>query len=1018
MAQDVSGSSSVPPENSDVDEEFKFLLCQNCHQEAERPNLLSCLHNLCAECLQETTLGNRCPVCQAPHSQTNTTFVRPNSFFADLRTKLGVFRKISRGQELACDNCGKEGTHWCFDCEEFLCSACFANHQRYLKKQSHEARAMEDLRASSSKEFLSESKNASIMSCSTKEHRLERLSIYCKVCQRPLCCTCALLDYGHSSHHCHIQEEIQRRQREMLSMSSNLGEMETAFETSCGELRDKVDRMVEEKDKTREQIRQRVTEMVQLVEKKGEMFLAAVEDEHRRKVQEVEETLQNGERVGQRLASGRQLVDTMRLYASDQEVLDMYPFVWKSLEELARRHYPWEQEAERKETLRGSRSGYPDFLRKSDDRERNSSSCSHNSIQSETFREVISEEETCGKHFSNSDKTSYPRHLQPAERISVPYRLAVDLGMSQRFEEVGRDQEDKPANSGGSVSPLTDPASCLSRGTVEDISSHGEPSELHPAKRTPTQGNSKDGFHPPIPGVSQTRNPAENALHLVAVKDETKCFSVIIHPGGYERGLESFLHYLRTLHQPILVGYNLWSMNLALLVKYLEALRKGEAFRDAIFGFLDASPLIKEKLPNRRSYTLKSLYHDSFEELLDNDQPLECAKALEELCTVLEADKQQRNGPVAKKGSNVFQKSPVFISALGISGESIEDMFTQLIWQPIYQWWRTYAQCGEAQVVVAVKRDLFGTGRLIQAADLSLGSSGCKHTSLDAAKDAVVFDVGLHECGSTLQMTPDSLVYNIILHYKPTPASNAVVIRTSPVEVPIECHYPRKSNVSSKAIQPTWIPFSSTLSAEQKLSFTLRLMNDDWSSERTSNAYQLGDVMNIQANVNGENHVALRLFVDSCVATLTPQRDSSPQYAIIDYNGWVPVEGTRDICNCCENRNCGPTRGQPGRVNPWGSWASGRRVGRDVAAKQDTQKKEVESDVTVGPVFIVDAYMASKRSLGHQSQALEVPAEHGDFSTTALLVGLALMSVAMVLALALTVVLLAKKHSEHNISTL
>ncbi|XP_048337800.1 zona pellucida sperm-binding protein 3 [Sphaerodactylus townsendi] len=398
------------------------------------------------------------------------------------------------------------------------------------------------------------------------------------------------------------------------------------------------------------------------------------------------------------------------------------------------------------------------------------------------------------------------------------------------------------------------------------------------------------------------------------------------------------------------------------------------------------------------------------------------------------------------------------------------------------------AQCGEAQVVVAVKRDLFGTGRLIQAADLSLGSSGCKHTSLDAAKDAVVFDVGLHECGSTLQMTPDSLVYNIILHYKPTPASNAVVIRTSPVEVPIECHYPRKSNVSSKAIQPTWIPFSSTLSAEQKLSFTLRLMNDDWSSERTSNAYQLGDVMNIQANVNGENHVALRLFVDSCVATLTPQRDSSPQYAIIDYNGclvdgrsdassvflsprvtedslrftvdvfrftadprdliyltchlkvtavdqlpdpakkacsfhkasnvWVPVEGTRDICNCCENRNCGPTRGQPGRVNPWGSWASGRRVGRDVAAKQDTQKKEVESDVTVGPVFIVDAYMASKRSLGHQSQALEVPAEHGDFSTTALLVGLALMSVAMVLALALTVVLLAKKHSEHNISTL
>nr|XP_056722021.1 zona pellucida sperm-binding protein 3-like [Euleptes europaea] len=391
------------------------------------------------------------------------------------------------------------------------------------------------------------------------------------------------------------------------------------------------------------------------------------------------------------------------------------------------------------------------------------------------------------------------------------------------------------------------------------------------------------------------------------------------------------------------------------------------------------------------------------------------------------------------------------------------------------------AQCGEAQVVVAVMRDLFGTGRLVQAADLSLGSSGCKHTALDAAEDTVVFEADLHECGSTLRMTPESLVYSITLYYKPTLASNAVVIRTSPAEIPIECHYPRKSNVSSKAIKPTWIPFSSTLSAEQKLSFTLRLMNDDWSSERLSSGYQLGDVMNIQANVNGENHVALRLFVDSCVATLSPERDSSPRYAIIDYNGclvdgrseasstflsprvtedslrftvdvfrftgdprglfyltchlkvtavdqgpdpvkkacsfseasntWIPVEGTRDICSCCETRNCGPTASQPGRANPWDRWASGRRVGRDVATRRDMQKKEVETDVTLGPVFIVDAYMASRRSLGHQSPALEATAEHGSFSTPALAVGLALMAVAMILALALAILLLAKKRS-------
>ncbi|KAH0619872.1 hypothetical protein JD844_014244 [Phrynosoma platyrhinos] len=133
-------------------------------------------------------------------------------------------------------------------------------------------------------------------------------------------------------------------------------------------------------------------------------------------------------------------------------------------------------------------------------------------------------------------------------------------------------------------------------------------------------------------------------------------------------------------------------------------------------------------------------------------------------------------------------------------------------------------QCREAQVVVSVNRDLFGTGRLIQAADLTLGIPGCQPTSFDAAEDAVIFEVGLHECGNTLQMTLDSLVYSISLYYNPN-SGNPVVIRTSPAEVPIECHYPRKDNVSSKVIKPTWVPFSSSISAEQKLTFSLRLMN-------------------------------------------------------------------------------------------------------------------------------------------------------------------------------------------------
>ncbi|NWH68442.1 ZP3 protein, partial [Geococcyx californianus] len=228
------------------------------------------------------------------------------------------------------------------------------------------------------------------------------------------------------------------------------------------------------------------------------------------------------------------------------------------------------------------------------------------------------------------------------------------------------------------------------------------------------------------------------------------------------------------------------------------------------------------------------------------------------------------------------------------------------------------------------------------------------------------------------QVTPDALVYSTSLNYKPV-LTGSTVIRTSPAVVPIECHYPRRDNVSSSGVRPTWVPFHFTLSSEEKLPFSLRLMNDDWSAERVSPVFQLGEVLHFQAAVNTENHAPLRLFVDTCVATQTPDRRSSPQYTFIDFSGclvdgqlddatstfisprprqdvlqfavdafkfagdssnliyitchlkvsladqapdalnkacsfnktnhlWTPVEGTWDVCSCCDMRSCGLAR--------------------------------------------------------------------------------------------------------------
>ncbi|KAI4551724.1 hypothetical protein MJT46_017976 [Ovis ammon polii x Ovis aries] len=202
-------------------------------------------------------------------------------------------------------------------------------------------------------------------------------------------------------------------------------------------------------------------------------------------------------------------------------------------------------------------------------------------------------------------------------------------------------------------------------------------------------------------------------------------------------------------------------------------------------------------------------------------------------------------------------------------------------------------ECQEAQLVVTVDKDLFGTGKLIRPADLTLGPDNCEPLASTDTDGVVRFSVGLHECGNILQVTDDALVYSTFLLHSPRPAGNLSILRTNRVEVPIECHYPRHGNVSSWAIQPTWVPFRTTVFSEEKLVFSLRLMEENWSAEKMTPTFQLGDRAHLQAQVHTGSHVPLRLFVDHCVATLTPDWSTSPYHTIVDFHGCL-VDGLTD----------------------------------------------------------------------------------------------------------------------------
>ncbi|POI18820.1 hypothetical protein CIB84_017437, partial [Bambusicola thoracicus] len=333
------GPSQCPtPSGPPGEGDFQFVLCEGCQQESPNLKLLTCLHTLCLDCLRENKPVRQCPVCQAPIPQPDGIPDVDNVLFSSLQARLRIYRRISRGA-LSCSRCRQDtAAVWCSECEEFLCPGCFEDHQWFFKKRSHEARKVEELRAESAHRFLEGTKKSCNLFCSSPGHTEQGhvTSIFCRKCEKPLCCSCALLDAQHSSFYCDIRTEIQRRQDELAVLGQELARRRGSFEASHAALQNEVERLEAEGHRVRELVRQRVEQLVRLIRREEEELLELVEKRQERGRRELEGELWRVEAVLRRMEAGERLVEKMGLYATEQEVMDMQPFVKDALEELRR----------------------------------------------------------------------------------------------------------------------------------------------------------------------------------------------------------------------------------------------------------------------------------------------------------------------------------------------------------------------------------------------------------------------------------------------------------------------------------------------------------------------------------------------------------------------------------------------------------------------------------------------------------------------------------------------------------
>ncbi|KAM4660168.1 protein PML-like isoform 2-T2 [Amazona ochrocephala] len=270
-------------------------------------------------------------MCQMPIPQASSIPGMDNLLFINLQARLKVYKKIIGGVDLFCDNCKKPSEFWCCECEEFLCTKCSEAHHRYLA--SHEAKRVMDIRAGSAKDFLEGSRRTSNFCCSNPTHKSQTVSIYCQQCEKALCCSCALLDSRHTAF-CDIRSETQRRQQELGSITRALRHQRGGFEATCAALQEEASRLERAQRELRELIRQRVEQLVRLLRREEEELLGMVEARQEQGRRELAQELQRVEGVLRRMEAGERLVEKMSLYATEQEVMDMQPFIKGALQDL------------------------------------------------------------------------------------------------------------------------------------------------------------------------------------------------------------------------------------------------------------------------------------------------------------------------------------------------------------------------------------------------------------------------------------------------------------------------------------------------------------------------------------------------------------------------------------------------------------------------------------------------------------------------------------------------------------
>ncbi|XP_068434847.1 zona pellucida sperm-binding protein 3-like [Clinocottus analis] len=231
-----------------------------------------------------------------------------------------------------------------------------------------------------------------------------------------------------------------------------------------------------------------------------------------------------------------------------------------------------------------------------------------------------------------------------------------------------------------------------------------------------------------------------------------------------------------------------------------------------------------------------------------------------------------KDGPMIDAEGREYKSANFRMEAEDISWPQLDDDSTVRV------------QCTDSSMIIVVKADLFKNGRHVSPEELFLGepkySQGGQCRAVAAGDAEYLIEAGLQDCGSKLTISEDFVIYSNELMISPAAGYHGITRRTNAV-VPVSCRYKRTHLVSSN-FQPRLALSTPKVSTAD---FSLKLMTDDWLSETFTTDFDIGELLHLKASYTGAGSGQEQLFIDSCVATLSPDITSVPRYYFIENHG-------------------------------------------------------------------------------------------------------------------------------------